>query len=421
MMAASGAYAAPRPGVGQRAFWRGWDLAIVFLALILAGDTLNRWGVSAPAWMLVYGLAFLRILSVWPAFWQVLVRNRVCIAYPLVALVSVLWSFDRPATVAGGIQLLMSAFIAMFAGWRYAPRQLMLIALGALGLGVMASAVNWATLVFGGPLYSAVGGLLGIYTNKNMLGHYGLMVVLLAVSVTLMPPSEAPRPLRLLTPLIAGVAGFMVVLSLSMTSVVLMPCYVMLLFLLNRRRMPVLLRFAMVAGVVLLAGSVPLLLGLLGLDPFTLLLDATGKDATLTGRTELWAIAAENIAQAPLFGHGYQAFWSSSQFAAQHFAVLRAGATAPSFHNFIADVMIGNGLIGLIAMLAMILRSLSLAFGFWRRDGSAVAVAALVTLLLPVTLAMVEPYFYRQHEVMTMWVIMMGVSILHHSLPRTTR
>ena len=55
-MAASVAYAAPGPGVGQRAFWRGWDLAIVFLALMLAGDTLNRWGISAPAWMLVYGL-----------------------------------------------------------------------------------------------------------------------------------------------------------------------------------------------------------------------------------------------------------------------------------------------------------------------------------------------------------------------------
>ncbi|WP_183154085.1 O-antigen ligase family protein [Paracoccus siganidrum] len=405
------------PRVGQRAFWRLFDLSLAGLAIMVAGDTFNRWGVSGPLWALIYAMAVLRILTVWPAFHRVLARNRIWLAYPLVALSSVVWSVDRPLTLVAGVQLTMSVLIAFFIGWRFAPRKLIVIGMVALGAGVLASALNWATLAFGGPLHSAVGGLLGIYTNKNMLGHFGLMAALLAMTVALLPPGQAPRGLRIAALALVPLCVFMVVLSLSMTAVLLLPCFLVLLLLLNRRRLPPGLRFAMLSGIVLLIGAAPLAMGLAGLDPLALLFQATGKDATLTGRTELWRIAAGQIAQAPLTGFGFRAFWESDQFRAAHFAVLRAGSTAPSFHNFIADVMIGSGLAGLVAILALVARSLSLGLCFYLREGSPVAAGSLVTLLLPLSLALVEPYLYRQHELMMGWMVMMGVSIFCHAKP----
>ena len=42
------------------------------------------------------------------------------------------------------------------------------------------------------------------------------------------------------------------------------------------------------------------------------LVRAMGKDWTLTGRTAIWTAVVERIDQRPLFGYGYDAFWSSA-------------------------------------------------------------------------------------------------------------
>ena len=39
-----------------------------------------------------------------------------------------------------------------------------------------------------------------------------------------------------------------------------------------------------------------------------LFLDLTGKDITLTGRTDLWTVALVQISERPLLGVGFQAF-----------------------------------------------------------------------------------------------------------------
>ena len=64
-----------------------------------------------------------------------------------------------------------------------------------------------------------------------------------------------------------------------------------------------------------------------------------------------------------------------------------------------------------VRVLALIATSLGRALRLWRRDGSALAVGALVSLIWPLNLALVEPYLYRQHELMLGWVILLGVSL----------
>lgn len=400
-------------GTGQRALWRGYDLCLAVATLTAAGDIPNRWGLASELWMLIYAMAVLRVLTVWPAFFRLLARNRVFLIYPAICLLSVIWSLDRPTSMVGAVQMTMTTVIALFLGWRFDPRQLLILAFGTLMAGLLASTLNWATGAFQ-PLYSNVGGLLGIYTNKNMLGHYSLFALMIAMSMALSRPGTVSPMLRPLALLAIALAPVLTLMSKSMTAIVLLPLFAGLVLLLNRHRLPAWVRYGAMAAIVLTVALAPLLLTAAGIDPLDRLFAATGKDATLTGRTQLWALAADQIARAPLTGIGFGAVWTAPGFEALRFEVLRAGATAPSFHDVFADIGVGTGLLGIAAMVALVLTTLGRAFRFWRFDGGAISVACLVTVLLPIALALVEPYLYRQHEFMLSWMIMLGVSLGQH-------
>lgn len=409
------AWQPPTPArLGQRAMWLGYDAGLALLFMATAADIPFQWGVSPMAWALIYAAATLRFLSVWPGYFRLLARNSAYLLYPAVCLASVLWSAARGSSLIGGIQITMTVFIACYLGWRFAPRQIVLLAFAVLFMGTTGSFLNLTMGLFDGPSYSAVGGLQGIYANKNTLGHTSLVLMLLALTLILMPRIQVPRLARWLALPAVVMSAVTVVMSKSMTALVLLPIYLAMLFLLNRRRLPAWLRHVAAAGVVVAIAVSPAVMTLAGIDPAAELLAATGKDATLTGRTELWAIAANEFAKVPITGHGYGAFWQAPQFASQRFEVLRAGATSPSLHNVFADVGVGTGLLGLAALLALVLTTLRRAVRFWRNDGTPLAVGCLVTVLLPINLSLVEPYLYRQHEFMLSWLIMLGISLAQH-------
>lgn len=397
---------------GQQAVWRLYDAGLALMVLIAAGDLPNRWGLTSALWMLIYAAALVRIFSVWPAYFRLLARNWTYLLYPAVCLLSVIWSVSPKTSLVGGIQITMSVLVACYLGWRFEPRKLMILAFSTLFLGSTLSLLNYAS---GGaiaqPLYSDVGGLLGIYTNKNMLGHYSAMATLLGLTFVMMPHGQIPALLRAAALLAVLLCPIAVMLSKSMTAILLLPLYLGLMLLLNRRRLAGGLRHGSIAALILGIGLAPLLMTLAGFDPLAELFARTGKDATLTGRTELWSIAANEIAKVPLTGYGFQAFWVADRFESLRFQVLSAGATAPTFHNFIADSGIGTGLPGILAIFVLVATSLRRSMHVWRIDGSPLAVACLILVLMPVNTALVEPYLYRQHELMMAWLIMIGVSL----------
>lgn len=405
-----------RIGTGQRIFWLGCDLCLLVLVVLAIADLPNRWHVASLFWLAAYGLFVLRVTTIWPSFYRLVAQNWSMLLYPAVCLASVAWSGSRGVSLVGGIQVMMTVLIALFLGWRFTPRQLIVTVCGLISAAAVLSLGNWLTGTLQ-PVYSDQGGLLGIYTNKNMLGHYSQMAALMALTIALTPPGQVHPLLRRMAPLAFLTCGFAVLLSQSMTAVLLLPCYTGLLLLLNRRRLPSWLRFGGVGVVVLLLGLGPLALAMMGIDPMAEIFRATGKDATLTGRTQLWSIAARLVAEVPLTGYGYGAFWQMERFSSQHFAVLQAGATSASFHNFMADVAIGTGFSGLLAMFALLLTALSRALRYYRFAGTALATGCLITTFLPITIGMVEPFLYRQHEFMLTWLVMLAVSIQQHTPP----
>jgi O-antigen ligase len=105
-------------------------------------------------------------------------------------------------------------------------------------------------------------------------------------------------------------------------------------------------------AVVLVAGAS----GALLLENLEAIAGALGKDLTLTGRTDIWAVMLEMISKRPLFGYGYNGFWLGwdSEVSAYIWHTLQW--ECPYAHNGFMDLLAELGITGLGLFL--------LSFGF---------------------------------------------------------
>jgi exopolysaccharide production protein ExoQ len=87
------------------------------------------------------------------------------------------------------------------------------------------------------------------------------------------------------------------------------------------------------------------------LDVSGMVLDALGKDRSLTGRTEIWDLAKHSGTN-PVLGVGYFSFWTSA--AAESIQQYFAG-TMNSAHNGFLDMYLDAGMIGVSLLLLLML------------------------------------------------------------------
>jgi exopolysaccharide production protein ExoQ len=80
-----------------------------------------------------------------------------------------------------------------------------------------------------------------------------------------------------------------------------------------------------------------------------LLFDLVGKDATLTGRTDIWAIASRLAEARPTLGYGYDAFWTPGGPA----AFIHQGVEweMGSAHNSWLELKLALGMVGVAALV----------------------------------------------------------------------
>ena len=101
--------------------------------------------------------------------------------------------------------------------------------------------------------------------------------------------------------------------------------------------------------------------------------EVTGKDMTLTGRVELWEVALNLIAERPLFGTGYQAFWVPGHPPAEALwdAFGIASRSGFNFHNAYLSNAVEIGLLGVGLEFLLIASALLLSGRLAVRCGTA--------------------------------------------------
>ncbi|MGR4865621.1 O-antigen ligase family protein [Caulobacter sp. LARHSG274] len=327
----------------------GWELPVVGENATEAGSTILR-----VAYLPAYAAGF-ALMALRPgASLRVLVRQPFLIALLTIAAASMLWSVNPDQTARRCFALVCTTLGAAVLAARFRWPALAEVIGATFAVLILACFV--ASLAF--PRIGVMtelfpGAWRGLWREKNGLGGvmaFGFCVLAAAALLN-------PRRARLWWTF-AGLALVLVLMSTSKTSLVsLLLGAGAIGFVLVARRGPAAGAAATWAGVTGLLLLVAFLL--FAADVFFAIL---GKDATLTGRTKIWAAVMREIEERPWLGYGYQAVWGDkSGWGPFAWISKNAGFQAQHAHNSWLEQWLGMGLLGLVAWGLFFLQTMTLA------------------------------------------------------------
>jgi O-antigen ligase len=138
------------------------------------------------------------------------------------------------------------------------------------------------------------------------------------------------------------------VLTESKSPIVLLPLVLIASFLLVRLRNPV-AKCMLAIGIPLVIAV--LTIGSVSFEPIHALVSRLVSDASFTGRDEIWLFALDHIAQRPIAGFGFQAFWGTSELVSAWNYLESWGYRASDAHNGFLNIAVMTGLVGLAVSL----------------------------------------------------------------------
>lgn len=348
MMSQAGSIARPRrgsatPGTGvllDRGFdaaWAGVAVATVLLSLALGSISALVLLSLAPLYFLVRHRRVPRLLAV----------TAPLLALPLLAIASALWSLDPGSTGYYGMQYLVTVMIGAALGAGTDRRQVLRGMFVAFALAAFANAGLGRSVHWGGG-GTAFAGLTGSKNAAADMAAVGTMV-----SCAMLIAAARARQLPWAAAALIVIAVDLWILHSAQSTGSLVACIlavaVMAAWHLSRVLSPQARTALLLAmGITVMAAA---LLQRLWLEPLMqTLLEATGKDPGLTGRTYIWGRAADLIAQRPMLGLGYNAFWRHGNLDAE--AIWAFGGiksrTGFNFHNTMLEILVHLGAVGLL-------------------------------------------------------------------------
>lgn len=347
--------AAPRDTTDEFAppWWE--TAACVFIIAMLTGALLGP--VFAPtqeetpilrlSWLPVYaatlGLAAWRIDRVWRA-WPGAVALLLMIG---LTFASKYWSLDYHTTTRRVMALALSGVFALYLGgaWR-GPHLPRLLTLSALVMAAGSLVMVFAFPTIGVHQFENAGLWRGLWYEKNQMG--AVMVIGATASAACLATPGQKRLMPAVTLLLSSV---LVLATQSKTSLL---CLVLGLgtvggFWAMRRGGPA---FAVVAvWVAVVAGG----LGVYIWDTHSVaVLEALGKDPSLTGRTDIWDSLMRRVAERPWTGYGYGAFWGrEGESAPADWVRKETQWPVPNAHNGWIDLLVQLGWPGAVMVAGM--------------------------------------------------------------------
>jgi O-antigen ligase len=352
-------------------------------------------------WSVIYLLAVLLIFLRLPRVVRALPALGSLWVLLALALASVTWSFGPSVTLRRSVALVGTMAIGIYLGTRYTREELFRILFWMLATVTVVSllAGMFGTGVVGGPGAA----WQGVFGSKNELGH--VMALSAATAATYFMEPRGRRywaggtfVLAVALLVLSGSKGALVVLFAGL-----------LIYPLSRlfRVRPGLAGTAALAafaacGVVAttLAGNSDTVLNLLG------------RDATLTGRTPLWALIWERIKLRPWLGYGYGGFWlqwNPPSGDIWRVSMMTGGWLPPNGHNGFIDLWADLGIAGLGAFLVSFAANVARTLRLVRESASAVDLFPLLFLYLVVLSNLTESVLVTHNSLI--WLLYVALSI----------
>jgi O-antigen ligase len=272
------------------------------------------------------------------------------------AVVSMLWSIDPMLTFRRVIPLCSVLIAGVYFGERYSIDEFLQLLRWSFCIVITAS----CALFFIHPSYvldpSHEVAWRGICVHKNSFGAYMVLSALLFAM-------RARERFFLFNCLFCAVSVILVFLSHSATAVILgaVVLFSSLLWRMVKLPMIQLVPFGIVAVIAVVTPLTPFVTR----PPYELL-NMLGRDASLTGRTDLWTAVMIAISRRPLLGYGYDAFWQGVKGESLQ-AAISAGWLPIHSHNGYLELALGLGIPGLILFALIFISWIALAIDYARR------------------------------------------------------
>ena len=309
-----------------------------FVNLFLTPEQVLDPGQGMAGARCMWGAIYASVLICWlrncKGTLKLLLNERLILFLVLLAIASVLWS-DAPATTfRRSLALVGTCLIALYFSVRFRIREQLELLTWAFGICVACSLV-FGIFHWGISVDNLEGAWFGIYTQRNSLGSMMALSMLLFVVW-----GEIRTSKRWLAWMFAAVSFFLIFLSGSMTSLVV-ACVLMLSFAMIR----FLRSFKRAGTLIFISALFMLWFAIRAGASLETAAEAMGRDPSLTGRTELWAVSALIGLDRPWLGFGYNAFWlGENGQSADVWKVV--GWAAPSAHNGLLEIWLDLGAVG---------------------------------------------------------------------------
>lgn len=349
-------------------------------------------------WLPFYALVFAGLCLAGQRALQAVSGAILPLALAVLAMASTAWSIDPDLTLRRGAALLATTFLGVYLAARF-EWIVALRLLGGVWAALMAASLasGLITPAFGVMSETHPGAWSGGWWEKNQLGGHAARAAFLFAFLAWRDGAH-----RMVWNLALATSLALVILSTSATALLgALTGFAVLAaawWMLRGRRHAVTLIWVstslLCVGMLVYLASPGLLPGLIG------------RDATLTGRTDIWAELVQRIAERPWLGHGYLAFWAPDS-EPRYWLAQALDWDAPSGHNGWLDLAISLGAVGVAAfaidLAAALFRALRQA------AASPVGVFAVGFLAQFLLFAMSESIVAQQNSIL--WASYVFVSV----------
>lgn len=318
------------------------------------------------AYFTVYAVTVLLLLFRWQKTIQTLRQDYWIFSLVLVAAISFIWSSEKANTLKDILTITGSSLFGLYLASRYTLKQQLELMSWTYGIAIVLSflfAVAIPKLGIMGASHQ--GKWRGIFSHKNGLGQ-----AMVYSFLSFMFLAYQNKRSKLLMWMGMSLSILLLLLSASTSSMFNLFILVIVFFVMYIVRLPYLLMIPVIA-LIITAGET---FYLWSIDNSSAIFNSVGKDATLTGRTELWQLTTEMIWKQPWIGYGFGGFWQGLNGAESGY-ILRAVTWTPSHpHNGYLQLLLDLGILGFSIFSLGLFRSTIRGLNLIR---STTAVAAL--------------------------------------------
>lgn len=279
------------------------------------------------------------------------------IALPTFATLSSIWSIDPMITLKSSALYLLTVVVAIVFGSGTRNKDFLRAVFYTF---LIFSILSWLV----GYRQISYGAFQGLLASKNSMGEVGGALLLAAICVYFDALDRSNRFLCALSivGLMVGAATlwFSEATTATIATVISAVCTTVWLLTIRLEAQSRIVLF-----VITLLFSAVIISFSYQFEDFILnyVLGMSGKDSTLTGRTDLWLASDDLIARRPWLGLGYNAFWHPGNLEAE--SLWRAfgieNRSGFNFHNAFREIAVHLGLCGLsLFMLVFFIGTISL-------------------------------------------------------------